>query len=190
MVGLHDTKTDANHPTIRNRTGKLNNRTTESMKPKEENDYDSGGLPDHKRGVPKHEPDSQVLEEPMHAEQASRAVGDRLALEDSSSNHSNPPDPYDMMVNQQHPAHRTPRQHQSNPKPPHHLAPIVHRNRLPRQHSVDEPPSPRQQQQWGKNIEDSISGILKRLDQLAAGRDTNGKYVTPYSINFIYMFVL
>lgn len=179
MVGLNDSKTDAAGNSIRKKTGRLN-RSEGAMKSAKEDGYDSGGggHPDHsiKRGVATLQELQDHVDEPHPDHQPNRnAGGDRLLLEDSSSTHSNPPDPYEMLMNQQQQqqqqSHRTPRQHQSHPKPPHHLVPIVHR-RTPRQQSK-EPNSPKQ---WGKNIEDSISGILKRLDELAAGREISGSF--------------
>lgn len=178
MVGLNETKTNAGG-SIRNRTGRLN-RASEAMKAVKEDDYDSGGggggQTDTKRGVAKvHELEDKV-EQSAHQE-TNHNVGDRLLLEDSSSSHSNPADPYEIIINSQQ-SHRTPRQHQQHPKPPHHLVPISHRNdhKAPRQQHTQEQTSPKH---WGKNIEDSISGILKRLDQMAAGRENNGTLLYP-----------
>ncbi len=175
MVGLHETKSEATGTSIRNKTGRLNRSLEANMKSAKEDGYDSGGggLQDHKRGA------ATLQELDVHhshgEEQPSqdRSGADRLLVEDSSSTHSNQPDPYDMLITQQQQPHRTPRQHQSHQKPPHHLVPIAHR-RTPRQQSKDTSDEPRQH--WGKNIEDSISGILKRLDQLAAGREAAGVY--------------
>ena len=172
MVGLHEAKpADAAASTIRKKTGRLNRSLESNMKSAKEDGYDSGGNgpQDHhnKRGtatlqeLDTHHVDHQ---EPPNQD---RSGGDRHVIEDSSSTHSNQPDPYEMLISQQQQPHRTPRQHQSHPKPPHHLVPIAHR-RTPRQQSKETNDTP---MHWGKNIEDSISGILKRLDQLAAGRE-------------------
>lgn len=180
MVGLSDIKTEAgSNINIRNRTSRLN-RSSEAMKSAKENGYDSseGGATNHKRGVggtiaavresEAHQHAPCVEESQIHNNQSNRI--EQLMLEESSSTQSNSVDPYDMMIHQQPAPHRTPRQHQMiHHKPPHHVVPIAQLNR-----QLEESKETSSPKRWGKNIEESISGILKRLDQLAADREQHG----------------
>lgn len=170
MVGISDIKAEEISSTnIRNRTSKLN-RSSEAMKSMKENGCDSsGGGPAHiKRGgatLHELEDHQQPVEEPPNLDNQTSLV-ERLMLEDNSSTHSNPTDLYEMTIHHQPVQYRTPRQHQLHPKPPHHVVPIA-------QHKKHEQ-SREAPKQWGKNIEESINGILKRLDQLTGDHDTNG----------------
>jgi len=185
MVGLSDIKTEAgSNINIRNRTSRLN-RSSEAMKSAKENGYDSsggGGPTNHKRGTATvHELEDHQhasLDESLIQNNQSNRV-EQLMLEDSSSTQSNPVDPYEMMIQQQPPPHRTPRQHQMmHQKPPHHVVPITHSRKLEESKETSSP------KRWGKNIEESISGILKRLDQLAADHEQHGKLFL-----FVFCFV-
>lgn len=182
MVGLNDAKTDA-PSSIRNRTSRLN-RSSDTMKSMKEDGYESSGQADQKRPVNNnvHELDDQVNHSTPHQDHPSmnHAVVDRL-LEDNSSNNPALADPFEMMINQTQPlTHRTARQHQSHPKPPHHLIPIAHRRTTNQPKTEDTSP-----RQWTNNIEDSITGILKRLDQLAASRENQtGNFMVELSIKY------
>jgi hypothetical protein len=191
MVGLSDIKTEAGSNTnIRNRTSRLN-RSSEAMKSAKENGYDSseGGATNHKRGVggiaavrelEAHQHAPCVEESQIHNNQSNRI--EQLMLEESSSTQSNSVDPYDMMIHQQPAPHRTPRQHQMiHHKPPHHVVPIAHNRQLEESKETSSP------KRWGKNIEESISGILKRLDQLAADREQHGTlFFIRENTSFVY----
>lgn len=182
MVGLNDVKTEAGN-SIRNRTGRLNRSSDQAMKAVKEDDLDSGGggqSDQPKRPVATlHELDQDQVEQQEHQSNhpVGGVVGDRLLLEDSSSAQSNSAEPYEKI---QQPSHRTPRQHQQHPKPPHHLIPLAQRRTPRNQQQVN--PEPTSPKHWNKNIEDSISGILKRLDQLTAVREnvTSGMLTCSY----------
>lgn len=174
MVRISDIRTEAaSSVNIRNRTSRLN-RSSEAMKSAKENGYDSsGGGPANPRrgGATLHElgDHQQSVEDSLNQANQANLV-ERLVLEDASSTHSNPPDLYEMTIHQQPTQHRTPRQHQLHPKPPHHVVPITHHKK---QEQSKESTSPKQ---WGKNIEESINVILKRLDQLTGDHENNDKY--------------
>jgi hypothetical protein len=176
MVGLSDVNKAEAGSNIRNRTSRLN-RSSEAMKSAKENGgYDSsggGGPTNHiKRGTATvHELQDQHVVSMEESLLANNRCVEQLMLEDrSSSTQSNPVDPYEMMIQQQPPPHRTPRQHQTlHQKPPHHVVPITHTNR-----KLEESKETSSPKRWGKNIEESISGILKRLDQLAADHEQHG----------------
>lgn len=158
------------------------------MKSAKENGYDSsgGGPTNHKRGVAAvreledHQQHVSLEESLIQNNHPSNRV-EQLMLEDSSSTQSNSVDPYDMMIQQQPAPHRTPRQHQMmHQKPPHHVVPISHNRKVEESKETSSP------KRWGKNIEESISGILKRLDQLAADHEQHGKL---FSFSFITSLV-
>lgn len=189
MVGLSDVnKAEAGSNTnIRNRTSRLN-RSSEAMKSAKENGgYDSsggGGPTNHiKRGTATvHELQDQHVVSMEESLLPNNRCVEQLMLEDSSSN---PVDPYEMMIQQQPPPHRTPRQHQTmHQKPPHHVVPITHTNR-----KLEESKETSSPKRWGKNIEESISGILKRLDQLAADHEQHGGKLFFFFQSFITSLV-